>query len=67
MKALKHGDVVTVVGLDRLAQSSRDLQNILHELQEIGCGFSSLGETWCDYHDRCRPIRDDDHGRYCRV
>jgi hypothetical protein len=36
------------VGFDRLARSSRDLQNILHELQEIGCGFVSLGETWCD-------------------
>ena len=45
MKAVKHGDVVTVVKLDRLARSSRDLQNILHELQEIGCGFVSLGES----------------------
>jgi DNA invertase Pin-like site-specific DNA recombinase len=48
MKALNHGDVVTVVKLDRLARSSRDLQNILHELQEMGCGFVSLGESWCD-------------------
>ena len=48
MKALKQGDVVTVVKLDRLARSSRDLQNILHELQEIGCGFVSLGESWRD-------------------
>jgi DNA invertase Pin-like site-specific DNA recombinase len=48
MKALNHGDVVTVVKLDRLARSSRDLQNILHELQELGCGFVSLGESWCD-------------------
>ena len=47
MKA-KYGDVVTVVKLDRLARSSRDLQNILHELQEMGCGFVSLGESWCD-------------------
>src|SRR6476659_8695822 len=45
MKALKHGDVVTVVKLDRLARSSRDLQNIPHELQELGCGFVSLGEA----------------------
>jgi DNA invertase Pin-like site-specific DNA recombinase len=48
MKALDHGDVVAVVKLDRLARSSRDLQNILHELQEKGCGFVSLGERWCD-------------------
>ena len=34
--------------LDRLARSSRDLHNILHELQERSCGFLSLGEAWCD-------------------
>ena len=48
MKALTYGDVVAVVKLDRLARSSRDLQNILHELQEMDCGFISLGESWCD-------------------
>jgi DNA invertase Pin-like site-specific DNA recombinase len=31
MKGLNEGDVVFVVKLDRLARSSRDLQNILHE------------------------------------
>jgi hypothetical protein len=30
------------------ARSSRDLHNILHELQERTCGFLSLGEAWCD-------------------
>jgi resolvase-like protein len=34
--------------LDRLARSSRDLHNIIHELKERGCGFVSLGENWCD-------------------
>ena len=48
MKAVNYGDVVTVVKLDRLARSSRDLQNIWHELDEVGCGFVSLGESWCD-------------------
>jgi DNA invertase Pin-like site-specific DNA recombinase len=48
MKAVNYGDVVAVVKLDRLARSSRDLQNILHELDEVGCGFVSLGESWCD-------------------
>src|SRR3954453_920245 len=48
MKALRHGDVLMVAKLDRLARSSRDLQNILHDLQEMGCGFVSLGESWCD-------------------
>jgi len=34
--------------LDRLARSSRDLHNILHDLEELSCGFLSLGESWCD-------------------
>ena len=37
-----------VTKLDRLARSSRDLHNILHELAEAGCGFVSLSESWCD-------------------
>ena len=48
MKALVAGDTVVVTKLDRLARSSRDLHNILHELQECSCGFVSLGESWCD-------------------
>src|SRR5262245_16485973 len=48
MKALNPGDTIVVTKLDRLARSARDLQNILHDLQERGCGFVSLGETWCD-------------------
>ena len=48
MRELVPGDTVVVSKLDRLARSSRDLHNILHELQERGCGFVSLGESWCD-------------------
>ena len=48
MRTLAPGDVVTVTKLDRLARSSRDLHNILHDLAERGCGFTSLGEAWCD-------------------
>jgi DNA invertase Pin-like site-specific DNA recombinase len=48
MRALQPGDVVAVTKLDRLARSSRDLHNILGELAERGCGFVSLGESWCD-------------------
>ena len=48
MRKLSPGDVVMVVKLDRLARSSRDLHNIIGELQERGCGFVSLGESWCD-------------------
>jgi DNA invertase Pin-like site-specific DNA recombinase len=48
MKALLPGDVVHVAKLDRLARSTRDLHNILHQINESGCGFISLGEAWCD-------------------
>jgi DNA invertase Pin-like site-specific DNA recombinase len=49
------GDIVVVTKLDRLARSSRDLHNILHELESLSCGFHSLGEAWCD--------TTTDHGR----
>ena len=39
---------MVVTKLDRLARSSRDLLNILHDLEEGACGFVSLGEAWCD-------------------
>ena len=48
MKALNPGDTVVVTKLDRLARSSRDLLNILGQLEEGSCGFVSLGEAWCD-------------------
>jgi DNA invertase Pin-like site-specific DNA recombinase len=48
MKALLPGDTVVVTMLDRLARSSRDLHNILHEMESLSCGFLSLGESWCD-------------------
>ncbi len=48
MKALKSGDTVVVTKLDRIARSSRDLHNILGNLKDLGCGFVSLGEGWCD-------------------
>ncbi|HWZ39090.1 MAG TPA: recombinase family protein [Bradyrhizobium sp.] len=48
MRALVPGDVVVVTRLDRLARSSRDLLNIVHDLEQAGCGFVSLAEVWCD-------------------
>ena len=48
LKALLPGDTVVVTKLDRLARSSRDLHNILHEMKELSCGFVSLGDSWCD-------------------
>jgi DNA invertase Pin-like site-specific DNA recombinase len=48
MKVLKPDDVVMVTKLDRIARSSRDLHNILGNLRDLGAGFVSLGESWCD-------------------
>jgi DNA invertase Pin-like site-specific DNA recombinase len=48
MREVLPGDVVLVTKLDRLARSSRDLHNILHELDAQACGFVSLDEGWCD-------------------
>jgi DNA invertase Pin-like site-specific DNA recombinase len=48
LKVLAEGDAVVVTRLDRLARSSRDLHNILHDLGQIGADFISLRETWCD-------------------
>jgi DNA invertase Pin-like site-specific DNA recombinase len=48
MRALLPGDTIVVTRLDRLARSSRDLHNILHDLESLSCGFQSLGESWCD-------------------
>jgi DNA invertase Pin-like site-specific DNA recombinase len=48
LKMVDVGDVVVISRLDRLARSSRDLLNIIHELSEAGASFRSLAEAWCD-------------------
>jgi DNA invertase Pin-like site-specific DNA recombinase len=48
VKALLPGDTVVVSRLDRLARSSRDLHNILAELERLSVGFLSLREAWAD-------------------
>jgi len=48
LKRLESGDIVVVTKLDRVARSARDLLNIIHEMKERGCGFVSLGDSWCD-------------------
>jgi DNA invertase Pin-like site-specific DNA recombinase len=48
MKTLRAGDVLMVARLDRLARSTRDLLNVLHELGERKIGFKSLVDTWAD-------------------
>ena len=39
------GDVIVVCRLDRFARSSRDLLNMLHDLEQCGVGFRSLGDS----------------------
>jgi DNA invertase Pin-like site-specific DNA recombinase len=45
---LGEGDVLMVTRLDRLARSTRDLLNTLHEITRRGAGFKSLADTWAD-------------------
>jgi DNA invertase Pin-like site-specific DNA recombinase len=45
LKALEHGDTLTVWKLDRLGRSVRDLLNILHDLQKRGIQFESLTDA----------------------
>jgi DNA invertase Pin-like site-specific DNA recombinase len=46
--ALKAGDVLLVTRIDRLARSTRDLLNVLHQIAEKGGGFKSLGDPMID-------------------
>ena len=48
LDALGEGDVLVVTRLDRLARSTRDLLNVLHEVGECGAAFKSLADTWAD-------------------
>ena len=46
--ALEAGDVLMVTRLDRLARSTRDLLNVLHQVGERGAAFKSLADQWAD-------------------
>ena len=48
LAALDEGDTLMVVRLDRLARSTRDLLNILHEVGDKGASFKSLHDRWAD-------------------
>ncbi len=45
---LDAGDVLTVIRLDRLARSTRDLLNTLAAITAKKAGFKSLSDTWAD-------------------
>ena len=42
------GDVLLVTRLDRLARSTRDLLNVIHEVSERAAGVRSLKDAWAD-------------------
>jgi DNA invertase Pin-like site-specific DNA recombinase len=48
MSRIGEGDTLIVCRLDRLARSSRDLLNILHELGLKKASFKSLHDPWAD-------------------
>jgi len=48
LAALDKGDVLLVTRIDRLARSTRDLLNIVHQAKEAGATFKSLAEPWAD-------------------
>jgi DNA invertase Pin-like site-specific DNA recombinase len=48
LRRIEAGDMLIVTRLDRLARSTRDLLNILHQLAEKGAKFKSLHDPWAD-------------------
>lgn len=48
LSELGQGDVLMVTRLDRLARSTRDLLNVLHEVGERDAAFKSLADAWAD-------------------
>jgi DNA invertase Pin-like site-specific DNA recombinase len=48
LAALGEGDTLIVTRLDRLARSTRDLLNVLHDVGQAGARFRSLHDTWAD-------------------
>jgi DNA invertase Pin-like site-specific DNA recombinase len=48
LRRIEAGDLLVVTRLDRLARSTRDLLNILHQVADKGAKFKSLHDPWCD-------------------
>src|SRR5258705_4412382 len=67
MKRLNEGDVLMVTRLDRLARSTRDLLNVMHEITERGAGFRSLADAWCDTTTPHGPLMLTILGRLAHV
>lgn len=48
VQALRPGDTLVTVKLDRLARSIRDLLHLLDQVKEAGARFRALDDPWCD-------------------
>lgn len=48
VEALDPGDLLLVTRIDRLARSTRDLLNIIHDVKSRGADFQSLAEPWAN-------------------
>lgn len=46
--ALPHDGVLMVTRLDRLARSTRDLLNVVHQIEQASGHFKSIAEAWAD-------------------
>lgn len=48
LAALERGDTLIVTRLDRLARSTRDLLNIVHQIEDQGAKLKALADSWAD-------------------
>ena len=48
VRALRSGDVLVTVKLDRLARSIRDLLSLLDQIKAAGARFQALDDAWLD-------------------
>ena len=48
VQALRPGDTLVTVKLDRLARSIRDLLHLLDQVKDAGARFRALDDPWCD-------------------
>ena len=48
LATLSEGDVLVITRLDRLARSTRDLLDIVHEIETNGAKLKALTDSWAD-------------------
>jgi DNA invertase Pin-like site-specific DNA recombinase len=48
LATLSEGDVLVITRLDRLARSTRDLLDIVHEIETKGAKLKALTDSWAD-------------------